>query len=44
MASVKNMKEDVQGQRGKYASLKADVGIEAHDQRYLLQIHNFMGS
>lgn len=38
------MNEDVQGQRGKYASLKADVGIEAYDQRHLLQIHKLMGS
>lgn len=38
MASVKNMKGDVQGQRGKYASLKKDVRIEAYDQRHLLSV------
>lgn len=38
------MKEDVQGQRGKYASLKADVRIEAYNQRHLLLMHKLMDS
>jgi len=36
MAGVKNMNEDIQGQRGKNTNLKADVKIAFYYQRFFL--------
>lgn len=44
MTSVNTAKEHIQGQRGKNTSLKADVRIDGHDQRELVQRETLMDS